>query len=286
MSSHIVEHGELRKLVINHPAAKAELFLHGAHLTSWTPTGQKPVIYLSPKSQFTANKPIRGGVPVCFPWFAANPADVTLPMHGYARLVEWKLADVSETPEQANVHFQLTSHHAPAGMPKADFVADLRFSIGRELTMKLTVHNTGTTPFSFEEALHTYYAVSDVRNVNVAGLQGASYLSRAEGNQLKTDSAPAIQFAGETDRAYFNTESTCTIDDPGFGRKIVVEKSGSRSTVVWNPFPKRATELTDIGAENWPGFVCVETANVMDNRITLPAGQTHEMTAHVKVMPR
>jgi glucose-6-phosphate 1-epimerase len=286
MSSKIVEHGELRKLVIDHPAAKAELFLHGAHLTSWIPAGQQPVIFLSPKSSFAANKPIRGGVPVCFPWFGANPADVTLPMHGYARLVEWKLADVTETPEQANVHFQFTSHHAPPGMPKADFVADLRFSIGRELTMKLTVHNTGNAPFTFEEALHTYYAVSDIRNVTVAGLQGASYISRAEGGQLKTDTAPAIQFTGETDRGYVNTESTCTIDDTGLGRKIVVEKSGSRSTVVWNPFPNRATELADIGVENWPGFVCVETVNFGENKITLPAGQTQEMTAHIKVQPR
>ena len=283
MSSSIVEHGPLRKLVIDHPAAKAELFLHGAHLTSWTPAGQKPVIYLSPKSNFAANKPIRGGVPVCFPWFAANPADANLPMHGYARLVDWKLATVTETPDKVDVHFQLSSQQAPAGMPKADFVADLRFSIGRELTMKLTVQNTGKTPFVFEEALHSYYVVSDVRNVTVAGLQGVSYISRAEGGQLKTDTAPAVQFTGETDRGYLNTESTCTIDDPGFGRKIVIAKSGSRSTVVWNPFPKRATELADIGVENWTGFVCVETVNFGDNKVTLPAGQTHEMAAHVTI---
>jgi D-hexose-6-phosphate mutarotase len=222
-------------------------------------------------------------VPVCLPWFGPNAAKPELPAHGFARLLDWSVTGVTESSDGVEVHLQLNSNQAPKEMRVGEFIADLRFSIGRDLRMTLTMRNTGSSPLTFEEAMHTYYTVSDVRNISVSGLQGVEYISKAEGGVRKKDEQPAIKFTGETDRGYLNTESTCTIDDPGLKRKIIVAKSNSKTTVVWNPFPRRAAELTDIGADNWPGFVCVETANVMENKITLPAGESHEMAAHVRV---
>lgn len=283
LSKSVRQEGSLSRIIIDHPAANAVIFTHGAHLAEWQPAGHKPVLFMSPNSQFAPMKPIRGGVPVCLPWFGPNAANPALPAHGFARLLEWAVAGVSESAEGVEVHLRLSAQQAPSDMQVGDFTADLRFSVGRELRMALTIKNTGASPLTFEEALHTYYAVSDVRNIAVAGLQGVEYISKTEGGIRKTDDQPAIRFTAETDRAYLNTDATCTIDDPGLKRKIVVAKTNSRSTVVWNPFPRRATELTDIGPDNWPGFVCVETANVLDNKITLPAGQSHEMAAQVRV---
>jgi glucose-6-phosphate 1-epimerase len=283
LNTNSIAHGDLKKLVIDHPAASAEVFPYGAHLTQWTPAGGTPMIFLSPNSAFTPGKPIRGGVPVCFPWFGANPADANLPMHGFARISEWTVADITETADAAVARFELRSSDATHKLWPHDFVAEMTYSLGRELEMKLAVRNTGTSPLEFEAALHTYFAVSDIRNVSVAGLQGTQYLDKVDDMRRKTDSDPAVRFVDQVDRTYLNTEATCTIDDPGIGRKIVVAKTGSRTTVVWNPALKRATELTDIGPAAWPGFVCVETANVGENKITLAAGKTHEMTARVTV---
>jgi glucose-6-phosphate 1-epimerase len=149
--------------------------------------------------------------------------------------------------------------------------------------MTLLVRNTGSSPLSFEAALHTYFAVSDIRNVSVSGLQGTPYLDKVDAMRRKTDNEPAVRFTDQVDRTYLDTKAACTIDDTGWGRKIVVAKTGSRTTVVWNPAQKRATELTDIGPDAWAGFVCVETANVGQNQVTLPAGQTHEMRARVSL---
>lgn len=283
---HVTQQGALPRLVIDHPLTKGEIFLQGAHLTHWQPAGQAPVLYASPKTLFATAKPIRGGVPVCFPWFGPHPAEPNLPSHGFARLMSWDVVGVSETPVGPQVHLQLGSDDTTHEFWRADFIADLRFTLGRELEMKLSVSNTGEEPISFEAALHTYFVVSDVRSIGIAGLKGAEYLDKMDGMKRKTESDEAIRFVAETDRVYVNTDATCTIDDPGMDRAIEIAKSGSKSTVVWNPFPKRAGELADLGEENWSGFVCVETANAGENAITLPAGRTHEMTAHVKVVSR
>jgi D-hexose-6-phosphate mutarotase len=168
----------------------------------------------------------------------------------------------------------------------SDFVLDLRFHLTDHLEMKLTVTNTGESPLRCEAALHTYYIVSDVRQIAVEGLRGAEYLDKPDGNRRKTEHESAIRFTGETDRIYLNTESTCVIDDPGLDRRIIVEKVGSKSTVVWNPFPARAGALGDLGADHWAGFVCIETANVNENALSLDSGRSHEMTARVRVVER
>lgn len=286
INPHVTQQGALPRLVIDHPLAKGEIFLQGAHLTHWQPAGQEPVLYSSPRSVYTSAKPIRGGVPVCFPWFGPHKAEPNLPSHGFARLMNWDLVGVTETLAGVQVHLQLGSDATTHEFWRADFIADLRFTLGRELEMKLSVSNTSETPITFETALHTYYVVSDVRNISVAGLKGADYLDKMDAMKRKTETNDVIRFTSETDRMYVNTESACTIDDPGLDRALRVSKTGSKSTVVWNPFPKRAGELGDLGAENWSGFVCVETANAGENAITLAAGRTHEMTAHVKVVGR
>ena len=139
-------------------------------------------------------------------------------------------------------------------------------------------------PLVFEEALHTYYAVADARRVSVAGLTGATYADKTRDFQRFTDAASPFSFAGPTDRVYTGTGATCTIDDPGLGRRIVVEKDASATTVVWNPWAGHKP-MPDLGADEWPRFVCVETANAADDAVTLAAGTEHTMRASIRPTP-
>ena len=275
--------GGLEKIVIDHPAATGEFFLQGAHLTAWQPRGQKPVLFMSPLSKYAPGVALRGGVPVCLPWFGPKAGAPAAPAHGFARTRDWQLVDQQKTADAAVVTLRF-AHPGDSAWPQA-FSADLVFTLGASLEMRLTVRNDSPRPMTFEAALHTYYAVGDARAVTVAGLSGTQYLDKPDNQKRKTETSPAIAFTAETDRVYQNTDATCTINDPGLGRQIVVAKTGSKSTVVWNPFPERAGQLKDLGEANWPGFVCVETANVGENAVTLPAGESHTMTVHVTLLP-
>ncbi|HEY0010282.1 MAG TPA: D-hexose-6-phosphate mutarotase [Tepidisphaeraceae bacterium] len=276
--------GGMPHILIDHPDASGEIFLQGAHLASWQPKGQRPVIYMSPLSKFAPGVAPRGGVPICFPWFGPKADDASAPAHGFARTREWQLIDSSQAADAATTHFRLTQGGVPSPHWQHPFTADLVLSLGKSLEMIFTVRNDGVEAFTFEAALHTYFAVSDVRTIVVGGLSGTDYIAKTSNYERRTDEAPVVTFTGETDRVYQNTDATCTIEDPAWNRQITVAKSGSRSTVVWNPFPAKAATFKDLGEANWPNFVCIETANAGENAVKLLAGQTHEMRVNINVL--
>jgi glucose-6-phosphate 1-epimerase len=264
-------------------AATAQVFFHGAHVAQWTPAHAKaPVLWLSAHSYFRPDKAIRGGVPICFPWFGPHASDCTAPAHGFARLAEWTLADASDSTDgTVTLPFVLdTGEHASPLWPHRCRVA-YRLSIGATLAMTLEVENSSDEPFTFEEALHTYCSVHDIGQVSITGLEAAEYLDKVEGFARKRQGSDPIRFTGETDRVYLDTTATCRIDDPGWSRTIVVSKSGSRSTVVWNPWAEKTLTFSDIGADQWRQMVCVETANVGAAAIRLAPGDSHTMRADI-----
>lgn len=262
-----------------------EIHLHGAHVTHFHPkTQSKPVLWLSAKSHFAPDKPIRGGVPICFPWFGPKADDPKAPAHGFARVTEWQLDGTKLNVDgSVSVSMSLESNEKTRQLWPADFVARHVVTFGRTLTMSLIVANTGTSPARFEAALHTYYTVGDIRQVHVSGLEDATYLDRLRpGERFGQDDQP-IRFGGETDRTYIDSTATVTIHDPVLKRRIMVEKMGSKSTVVWNPWIAKAKAMPDFGDDEWPGMLCIETANAADNAITLPPGGQHAMTAQISV---
>jgi glucose-6-phosphate 1-epimerase len=263
--------GGLARVVITNAQAEAHVYLYGAHVTHYQPHGQKPVLFLSRKAFFVPGKPIRGGVPVCFPWFGNKEDDPQAAMHGTVRLREWDVESASAD------RLVLRTREAPFEVRHIITVRD-------SLTMAIEVRNTGKETARFEEALHTYFAVSDVRNVAIEGLAGAEYLDKTEGFKRKREGDGLMRLTQEPDRLYLNTKTTCIVDDPGWQRKIVVEKQNSDSTVVWNPWEKRAAALPDFAPEEWPGMLCIETVNARENAVTLPAGKTHTMTATVRLV--
>ena len=283
VADHITQCGAIPRIVVDHPAAQAELFLQGGHLARWKPAGEPAVLFVSPLAKFEPGQPIRGGVPICFPWFGPNAENPNLPSHGFARTQAWDLMKSESDAEGVKLALQLRSSDLTQKLWPHRFVADLQVNIGAALAMTLTITNTGDAAMTFETALHSYFSISDVNAIKVSGLAGTEYLDKPDAGKRKTDPQPAITFGSETDRVYQNTAATCIIHDPGERREIVIEKQGSRSTVVWNPGQKRADQLADLGAANWTPFVCVETANVGENAVELPPGQTHTTALHVSV---
>ena len=263
-------------------AASADVYLHGAHVTAWQPADQAPVLWVSRESQFATGAPIRGGVPICFPWFAAHATDATAPAHGFARLRGWRLTDASLDDSRVELRFACRDDEATRRSPwPHPFAAEYRVSLGEQLSLALDVSNTGDVPIAFEAALHTYFAVSDIRRVTVTGLAGTNYLDKVEGLAVKRQGDAPVAFAGETDRIFLDTEATCTIHDPGLGRRIHVAKRGSLSTIVWNPWIAKARAMPDFGDDEWRQMLCIETANVRDRAVRLEPGSHHTMSAHV-----
>lgn len=270
------------------PQARARVYLQGAHLTEWTPMGQSPMLFLSERTELSPGKAIRGGVPVIFPWFGPRTDGQPGPSHGFARTTEWELAFAAATGEAVHLTFTLQPSEATRALGFDHFRLAYRLEIGHTLTMELTVANDagpGGAPLAFEEALHTYFAVGDAERTAVTGLGGTTYLDKRDGMRRKVQSEGPIQLTGTTDRVYVETTGDCMIEDTAQRRRIVVRKSGSRSTVVWNPWAEVAATLPDMEPEGWRGMVCVETANVGQDAVTLGPGETHTLRAVIALEP-
>jgi glucose-6-phosphate 1-epimerase len=278
--------GGLDRLVVTAPAGRAEIYLHGAQVTSWRPAGGDDVLFLSGSSRFTAGKAIRGGVPICFPWFGPHATDASAPSHGFARVLPWRLLGAREAGDDVVVELGLEdSPETRASAWPHPFRATYRVTVGATLRLELEVTSTGTEPVTLEEALHTYLAVADVRRVVVTGLEGTDYRDKVAGGALVPGAAEPVRLTGETDRVYLGTRATTVVEDPAGARSVVVAKDGSVTTVVWNPWAEQAAAVADLGDDEWTGMVCVETANVGDGAVTLAPGETRTMTATLQVRP-
>jgi D-hexose-6-phosphate mutarotase len=276
--------GGLERLRLEASDGEAHVFLHGGHVSHFQPKGERPVLWLSGSSRFDTSHAIRGGVPVCFPWFGPKAGAPDAPMHGFARILPWTLVGVTRKASgRLEATLELTAEAAARGGFKQDLGVTLTVSIGRSLGLTLTAHNGGAAPARFEEALHSYFAVSDVTQVRVHGLEATAYLDKTEAMARKPGAAGPTSISAETDRVYLDTTATVTIEDPGWNRRVVVAKTGSASTVLWNPWIAKARAMPDFGDDEWPRMLCVETANVGDQALTIAPGATHVMTATLAV---
>src|ERR1700749_900844 len=199
---------------ITTPHAAATVYLQGAHVAAWQPEGQQPVIFVTRKSGFVPGKPIRGGVPIAFPWFAARHDGKQGPSHGFARIQDWTLAFAALAGEDLNMTFTCGPTEISRNLGYDNFRLAYQLTIGRTLTMQLTVANDATVPLIFEEALHTYYAVADIHEVTLNGLEGVTYLDKNDNLQSKVQKG-AITITEPTDRVYLNTTSPCVLHVTG-----------------------------------------------------------------------
>jgi D-hexose-6-phosphate mutarotase len=276
--------GGLSRARLTAAGGEAEVYLQGAHVTHWQPRGAAPVLFLSARSAYAPGKAIRGGVPIVFPWFGARAGHPQAPPHGFARSRPWRLLSSGPGPAgTAVVELDLEDDEASRAAWPSAFRARYRVSAGETLEMALEVVNTSPAPFTFEAALHTYLAVGDIRAVGVTGLEQTVYIDKVDGMTRKRHGAEPLRLTGETDRVFLGTTARCVVDDRSLDRRLVVDKTGSASTVVWNPGATKAAGIADLEPHDWRRLLCVETANAADDAVTLPAGGRHVMTATLRV---
>jgi glucose-6-phosphate 1-epimerase len=248
------------------------------------------VLFLSERSAFSPEKAIRGGIPICFPWFGGRGGGLPGPSHGFARILPWQLsfaALMPSEPGEETLHLVLTLEPDAGGVAQSfgynRFRVACEFSIGRTLAVRFSVVNLGTEPLTFEEALHTYFHVGDVRRATITGLEGAKFLDKRDDMREKTEPVSALRLAGSTDRVYPANTATTQIHDEVLARTLTIAKENSSTTVVWNPWDEGAKTMGDLDPAAWPQFLCVETANAGSAAITLASGEAHTMQLTVSL---
>jgi glucose-6-phosphate 1-epimerase len=266
---------------IRNSYATASVAVQGGHVITFQPHGQQPVLWVSSLSAFEPGKTIRGGIPVCWPWFGAHPTDASKPFHGFVRAAMWQVRGTSVGPQDVTkIRLGLTESEASLALWPYAFDLEIVVTVGAQLRVELIARNRGDQPFVCGGALHSYYTVGDVRRIAIHGLDGAEYLDKVEGFKRKSQHGP-VTIEGETDRVYIDTAATCVIDDPALGRRIDIAKLGSRTTVVWNPWIEKAEQLDDFGDEEYLSMVCVETANANTDVATVAPGGEHRLSAEI-----
>ncbi len=274
--------GGLPKVEVTCTAATGEMYLLGGEVTSWKPRGREETLFVSAASKWEGGKAIRGGVPVCFPWFGNKADDPKAPAHGFVRAKAWRLDSIERKGDAVTVSMSITSDEGTKKWWPAEFRLVQRTTFGAELVMELEMTNSGSAPQRFEEALHTYFRVGDITKARVRGLDGIRYIDKTDGFREKRQQGDVV-IGKETDNVYLDTAHAVEIEDPAMGRRIRVSKENSLATVVWNPWIEKAKAMSDMGDEEWRQFVCVETCNVAKHAVGLEAGAQHRMRAAITI---
>lgn len=259
----------------------AEVYDYGAHVWSWALDGEA-VLWTSARSLFEHEKALRGGVPICWPWFGPGRPGNLSPAHGFARISDWTLTELVERTDATALTYTLTPSEAPDALPWEDWTVTYEVNVGDTLELAITVANQGTTTFSYEVALHTYLRVGDVRQVSVGGLDGASYIDKVTGQRERQVGDIAI--TAETDRVY-NRSGQIVVSDPVLGRRLLISTQGAADTVVWNPWVAKSAAMPDFGDDEWRGMLCIEAGNVLESAVSLEPGESSTLRYAVAVDP-
>ena len=259
-------------VTVNHPTCRAQVALHGAHVMSWCPTGHEEVLYLSPEAVYREGKAIRGGIPICWPWFNAHPSDPDLPSHGLVRNQFWKLESTDVDDEGVVAKLRRATEHRTV-------VATLRMGSSLEVALEST--NLGNDQLLVSGALHSYFRVGDVRQITIKGLEDTDYLYTV-GQHTNRHQTGVIEIDREVDR-YYDSSAVVRLEDPLKERTILIDKESSPSTVVWNPWIEKAAALGDLPNEDYLAFACVEAAITNDRAVALSKGETHRFATRISV---
>jgi len=254
----------------------------GAQVLTWSPAGQAPVVWLSPAARFSTGKSLRGGAPVCWPWFGPHPSDPAKPGHGFARNLDWRVAETTRVRDGARILMAFSPGEEQKALWPHDAELTLAVTVGERLRMQLTTRNTGSDAFTLTQALHTYFHVGDIGSARVEGLDGKDYIDRANGDVRITQQGP-VTVDSEVDRIYLDCPENQVIVDEVLKRRIRIAKTGSRSCVVWNPWEEKGAKFGDMGDEGYRRMLCVETTNAWDDTVTLAPGESCALVAEISV---
>lgn len=271
--------GDLVFITVSNKFADADICLYGAHVLTFTPVNRMDLLWVSAESEFEEGKAIRGGIPVCFPWFGPHKTDSSKPQHGFGRLMYWDVLETASRPNgETYIRLELNSSEKTKAYWPYDFHAEMTFTVGQFLTVSLNVTNTSAEAFDYSCALHSYFGLSSIENIAIEGLQNAKYHSQLEPGDFVQESS-LLKIDGAVTRHYSQTDATCVIDDSIFIRRIRIAKEGSLNTTVWNPGAEACQQIRDMPDEAYHSFVCVETVNAFDGTIQLQPNESHKTIA-------
>lgn len=253
---------------------QAKFYLHGGHVAEFQPLDQAPILFMSEKSLMKLDAPIRGGIPICFPWFGPHPSDSSAPAHGWARTSAWSLLSSTQRPDETLI--------VQMGLSVDQWELKSTVEFSRSLVLSLSIRNAAQQARECEIALHTYFALSDVHSAAILGLENQSYLDKLTSTVMEP-TGEAIRFVSETDRVYRGTVPQVLIDDRGNQRQIRIEPENSRATVVWNPWIEKSKRMPDFGDEEYLRMCCVETANVAAEKIELGPAQSTTIAVRIGI---
>lgn len=275
----VAGNGGLTKVQIRTAAVSGEIYLYGAHVTSWRPAGFEEVLFVSQRSHWQQGQPIRGGIPICFPWFRNKADQPSAPKHGFVRTAVWRLDSIRQQEDgSVTMVCVFESNDETKRLWPHEFCAAYRVTFGKTLRLELSVINTGTTSMRFEEALHTYFRIGHIGQIQIHGLDGTTYLDNMDGNRERVQSGDLV-LTKQTDNAYLNTQSDVEVRDLLQKRILRTEKKNSETTVVWNPWAEGAASISDFGEEEWKSMVCAEASNVLRCPVLLGPGEEHGLRA-------
>lgn len=270
--------------------ARTTVSLHGAQLLSYVPEGHEEVLWLSSTARIAPGKSIRGGIPLCWPWFGPHPSDASKPAHGFVRTRPWRVTGSASHQGRARLVLTFDTQSLMPGPDKdlAAFraLAELDITLDDKLTVTLTTENRDKSDIALTQALHSYFLVGDIDAIRVLGLESRPFLDKLAARMMEGEPSP-VAIAAEIDRVYVDSPDRVTIEDAALRRRIVIAKQGSLSTVLWNPWIAKSARLGDIadsaGADGYKRMLCVETANAGTDVVTLAPGTRHRILTQISV---
>ena len=276
--------GGLPLIRVENAYASASISAHGGQVLSYCPVStEQDLLFVSRQAYFQSDKAIKGGIPVCWPWFGPDPEQQGRPDHGFVRDRGWRLL-ATEARVDGSTRLLLGIRDdvsSQAWWPHA-FSLELEVTIGEALDLALVTHNTGETPLTITQALHAYLSVGDVRKAQVLGLAGHDYIDKVMDGRRATQSGP-INIDGPVNRIYLDTDDALIVDDPSLGRSIHIERDGSRSAVVWNPWIEQSLSMGDFGDDEFLRMICVETTNAAEDAVTVGPGERHRLRSSYRI---
>ncbi|QYK00025.1 D-hexose-6-phosphate mutarotase [Shewanella psychrotolerans] len=259
---------------------KARIFMQGAQIESFQPKGKPPLLWVSSADDYQPGSGIRGGIPVCWPWFGMNE-NPQWPQHGFARIRLWQLDAVQMQDQAVELKFSLTVDDADKQYWPYQSRVELIFNLSDSLSVKLVNTNLGETPFSLTQALHTYFPIEDIHQLKASGFSGANYIEFGEGPY--TQDGDEVCFDRETDRVYSQLEDCQLLHTPN--GTIEVHRENSHSAILWNPWIDKSKRLSRFNDKDYLTMVCLEAANVLDDKVTLAPGESHTLATHIRWQP-
>jgi len=285
--------GELQFIEIEHGFVYAEINNARAHATVSTYSGQllsyrpkdrqEDLLFVSDKAYYEAGKAIKGGIPVCWPWFGPDPENRGRPAHGFVRNRQWQVSGSESLADgSTKIILSITDNEATRALWPHPFRLDIEITVGDTLRVELVTHNTGNDSITISQALHSYFRVGDITSVSVLGLDGINYIDKANDSARKKQSGP-LTISSEVDRIYTDTSGDLSIDDASLERKIAIRSSGCSTAVVWNPWVEIAASMADLDDDDYLQMLCVETANAGPETVTITAGDCYRLIAEYSI---